>query len=69
MSDQIENIEIRTQQALTAYNQSDKPNLAKLAREFEIPRGRLRSTKLIKDLENQNQQVKRHIQRSMDANL
>jgi hypothetical protein len=31
MSDQIEDVEIRTQQALTAYNQSDKPNLAKLA--------------------------------------
>lgn len=43
MSDQIEDVEIRTQRALTAYNQSDKPNLAKLAREFGITRGRLRS--------------------------
>ncbi|KAJ5244811.1 hypothetical protein N7489_004907 [Penicillium chrysogenum] len=43
MSDQKENIETRTQQAIAAYNQSDKPNLAKLAREFAIPRSRLRS--------------------------
>jgi hypothetical protein len=33
MSGQMENIETRTQQAAAAYNQSDKPNLAKLARE------------------------------------
>lgn len=43
MSDQIEDVEIRTQQALAAYNQSDKPNLTKLAREFGITRNRLRS--------------------------
>jgi hypothetical protein len=41
--DQIEDVEIRTQQALAVYNQSDKPNLTKLAREFGITRNRLRS--------------------------
>jgi hypothetical protein len=42
MSDRNDSIEIRTQQAVTAYRQSAKPNLAKLAREFSIPYGRLR---------------------------
>ena len=42
MSDQKENVEIRTMQAVAAYDQMDKPNLSKLAREFEIPYSRLR---------------------------
>ena len=42
MSDQNEDIETRTIQATTPYHGSDKPKLAKLAREFAVPYDRLR---------------------------
>jgi hypothetical protein len=42
MSKAIENIEIQILNAIEAYYQSDKPNIAKLAREFRVPYGRLR---------------------------
>lgn len=42
MSNSIENIEDRIQEAIKLYHQSTKPNVAKLARDFGISRDRLR---------------------------
>ncbi|KAJ5413304.1 hypothetical protein N7465_005609 [Penicillium sp. CMV-2018d] len=42
MSKPIENIEMQILSAVEAYYQSNKPNIAKLAREFGVPYSRLR---------------------------
>ncbi|KAJ5789127.1 uncharacterized protein N7518_006138 [Penicillium psychrosexuale] len=43
MADQIENLEDRTLEAVHAYHKAEKPNIAQLAREFEVPYQRLRA--------------------------